>query len=219
MNTLFTSLLAQVATAEVAANFRDRRYAPQVAVKFTQQDWENLGASKEVAQRLVASLRLYLVATQPPRASQIGSPADIVSAIAPLLIGKTQERLAVIYLDPPLRILSVQLSTIGSSDESMVDVRGILREALRLNATSIAIAHNHPSGDCEPSQTDKFVTRDLAEAAGLMKIELIDHIIIGNNADDYTSIRNCPDCEWCFDPAQASYKTALAHLHANERTS
>ncbi|MFB0565238.1 MAG: JAB domain-containing protein, partial [Candidatus Aminicenantaceae bacterium] len=69
----------------------------------------------------------------------------------------------------------------GTVDSSVVYPREIVKEALKLNASSLIFAHNHPSGDPEPSSSDREVTKDLVFAANIMQINVLDHVIIGNN--------------------------------------
>lgn len=74
----------------------------------------------------------------------------------------------------------------GSLNQSVVHPREIFKRAILNNASSIIIAHNHPSGDTTPSQEDLNVTKRIAEAGKLMGIELLDHLIIGD--DNYYSL-------------------------------
>ena len=77
--------------------------------------------------------------------------------------------------------------SIGSINASIVSIREIFKEALRVNAAYVLLLHNHPSGDPNPSQEDFVTTRRLLEASELIGIRLIDHIIIGDNR--YTSFK------------------------------
>ncbi len=70
----------------------------------------------------------------------------------------------------------------GGIDQTAVDVRLILREALLRNATQIAVVHNHPSGNVRPSNDDKLLTQSIRKAAEIMRIHLIDHVIVADGA-------------------------------------
>ena len=74
----------------------------------------------------------------------------------------------------------------GTVNASAVSPREVIEGALKHNAVSLIFVHNHPSGNPEPSQADKDLTRDLIYAAGIMHIKVLDHIIIGN--DRYSSL-------------------------------
>jgi DNA repair protein RadC len=74
-------------------------------------------------------------------------------------------------------------------DTILVHCREIFRTAIVSSASCIAVMHNHPSGEPSPSEADIKMTRDLIRAGQLLKIEVIDHVIIGNGTPGYTSLR------------------------------
>jgi len=89
------------------------------------------------------------------------------------------ESLRVILLDTRYRLLHIEEVSVGSLNESIAHPREIFRPAITYSAYAVIVVHNHPSGDASPSQTDHSLTRRLAEAAELLQIKLLDHIIIG----------------------------------------
>ena len=89
------------------------------------------------------------------------------------------ECLVVLMLNTRCRVKGHQLLTIGTLDTLLVHAREVFRCAIIAAAAKIALAHNHPSGEPSPSQADIAVTRDLIRAGQLLKIEVIDHVIIG----------------------------------------
>lgn len=97
------------------------------------------------------------------------------------------ECMAVLILNTRRRVKGHQLLTIGTMDTILVHAREVFRGAIIAAAAAIAIIHNHPSGDPTPSEADIKVTRDLIRAGQLLKIELIDHVIIGN--PNHSSLR------------------------------
>jgi DNA repair protein RadC len=90
-----------------------------------------------------------------------------------------KESLRVILLNTRYRSLGFEEISIGSVNESIAHPRDVFRPALIASAYAVIVVHNHPSGDASPSQTDHSLTRRLAEAAELLQIKLLDHIIIG----------------------------------------
>jgi len=90
------------------------------------------------------------------------------------------ECLAVLLLNTRRRVKGHQLLTIGTLDTLLVDPRTVFRGAVIASAAAIVLAHNHPSGEAQPSEADIKVTRDLARAGQLLKIEVLDHVILGN---------------------------------------
>jgi len=97
------------------------------------------------------------------------------------------ECLAVLMLNTRKRVKGHQIITHGTMDTVLVHPREVFRCAIVAAAACIALIHNHPSGEPSPSEADIKVTRDLIRAGQLLKIELIDHVIIGNPA--YSSLR------------------------------
>lgn len=85
----------------------------------------------------------------------------------------------VIFLDNQHRVLSAQKMFTGSLNSVEVHPREIAREALKINAAALILAHNHPSGIAEPSQADKDVTQRIHQVCRLLNIRLLDHLVIG----------------------------------------
>jgi len=86
-------------------------------------------------------------------------------------------------LDTRYRLIRIEPISSGSVNESIAHPRDVFRPALIYPAYAVIVVHNHPSGDASPSQADHSLTRRLAEAAELLQIKLLDHIIIGAPAD------------------------------------
>ena len=113
--------------------------------------------------------------------------ADVVNRIFKLDC-QTDEHFVMLALDTKNRIVGSFTITIGTINSSLVNTRGIFQRALLCNASKIILAHNHPSGVVEPSRDDINVTRNIDKCGELLGIELLDHIIIGENGD-YTSLK------------------------------
>jgi len=94
-----------------------------------------------------------------------------------------KESLRVLLLDTRYRLRHTEQISLGSLNESIAHPREVFRPALRESAYAVIVVHNHPSGDPTPSSTDHSLTRRLAEAAELLQIKLLDHVIIGSPAD------------------------------------
>jgi len=92
-----------------------------------------------------------------------------------------QEHLRVLLLDTRNRLIRTIEVYRGSLNTSLIRVGEVFRDAVRSNAASIIIVHNHPSGDPTPSPEDVSVTRALVEAGSLLDIEVLDHLVIGKN--------------------------------------
>ena len=92
-----------------------------------------------------------------------------------------KEVFKVIYLTSQNQIIDTSDLFEGTVNSAVVVQRKIVEQALAHNATALIFAHNHPTGVCEPSKSDKDITRDLVFAGGTVQIKILDHLIIGNN--------------------------------------
>jgi DNA repair protein RadC len=89
------------------------------------------------------------------------------------------ECLVVVLLNTRRRVKGHQLVTIGTMDTVLVHPREVFRTAIIGSASALLLMHNHPSGDPQPSEADVKVTRDLIRAGQLLKIEVLDHVVVG----------------------------------------
>jgi DNA repair protein RadC len=106
---------------------------------------------------------------------------DVVPFIMPLLQDLNHEACLVLYLNQASRLLRQEFISNGGLAGTVVDIRMILKNCLLYNASQLIIAHNHPSGNKTASEADKKITQRLNEAAKLMDILLLDHVIIAGN--------------------------------------
>jgi len=94
-----------------------------------------------------------------------------------------RECFAVLHLNTRKRVKGVELQTIGTQDTLLVHPRETFRAAIVAASAAIILMHNHPSGDPTPSEADIKVTRDLIRGGQLLKIEVLDHVIVGNSLE------------------------------------
>jgi DNA repair protein RadC len=103
------------------------------------------------------------------------------------------ENFQVVLLTTRRRLIRVERVSQGTLDTLLVHTREVFRPAISANASALILVHNHPSGDPTPSEADIKVTRDLIRAGQLLKIEILDHIILGRRTDerakDYASLK------------------------------
>jgi DNA repair protein RadC len=111
---------------------------------------------------------------------------DAANIFMPLLQDKTHECTCVIYLNTASKVIKYELMNNGGLTSSIVDVRLILKNALLFGASQIVLGHNHPSGNKQASAQDKALTIKLRDAAHLLDIKLLDHIIIAGS--DFLSL-------------------------------
>ena len=112
---------------------------------------------------------------------QVKSSMDVYNLYYKDMCYLKQEKLLAIFLDTNKYIISSKVILIGTVNASTVHPRDIFREAIDVNAVSIIIMHNHPTGEVEPSYNDDVFTNKLVSLGKMLGIEVIDHLIIGNN--------------------------------------
>jgi DNA repair protein RadC len=83
-------------------------------------------------------------------------------------------------LDTKHRLLEVATVSVGSVDHTFMSPREVFRDALLRGASAIVIAHNHPSGDAEPSRDDELITRRIGRAGEIVGVEVLDHVVVGH---------------------------------------
>lgn len=114
---------------------------------------------------------------------KLDSPELVHDLVAAEMRTLHKESLRVILLDTRYHLLRMEEISLGSVNESIAHPRDVFRPAVISSAYAVIVVHNHPSGDPSPSQSDYSLTRRLAEAAELLQIKLLDHIIIGAPAE------------------------------------
>jgi DNA repair protein RadC len=110
---------------------------------------------------------------------KLDSPEVIHALVGAEMRMLRKESLRVVLLDTRYHLIRTEEVSLGSINESIAHPRDVFRPAVISSAYAVIVVHNHPSGDASPSQTDHSLTRRLAEAAELLQIKLLDHIIIG----------------------------------------
>ena len=139
------------------------------------------GLSHAKTSEILAALELgrRIASLAPEERAQISCPQDAANLVAAEMSVLPQEHLVVLLLNTRNQVVGKREIYIGTVNSSAVRPAEVLRPAVRENAPSIIVVHNHPSGDPKPSAEDVAVTRDLLSAGKLMDIELLDHLVIG----------------------------------------
>ncbi len=159
-----------------------REIAPQELMKIP-----GIGLAK--AATIVAAVELGKRSFQfrPNQRALIDSPRAAAAALSHDLMWQQQEKFAVLMLDVQNCLIGTQVITVGTATETLVHPREIFRESIKQGATNLIVAHNHPSGNLQPSQQDIELTQQLLEGAQYLDIPILDHIILGNG--EYNSLR------------------------------
>lgn len=112
---------------------------------------------------------------------RISSPKDVVELLRGFLEGADREQFITCCMDTKNQPTSINVVSVGTINSSLVHPREVFKTAILGNSSSIIVAHNHPSGDPLPSKEDIDITQRLKEAGKIIGIDIIDHVIIGDN--------------------------------------
>ena len=116
----------------------------------------------------------------------VSSPADVDRLLRGRIANLDRENFVAVLLNIKNEVIETPLISVGTLSSSLVHPREVFKPAIRASAASVILAHNHPSGKVEPSREDRKVTRRLADAAEILGIEVLDHVIVG---DGYFSMK------------------------------
>lgn len=152
-----------------------------------------LGLGRDEAARLAAAFEIGKRCIGPAPPPRIFGPLEAYACVAGQFAGARRERFVVVALDVKNRPRAVSVIAEGWVDACPVDPREVFRTALLETATSVLLAHNHPSGDPEPSADDLVLTERLAAAGEILGITVLDHVIVGQLREepgdgDYVSL-------------------------------
>lgn len=150
------------------------------------QTIKGIGPAKSAQIRAVCELaRRFIieknVIDNPVKNKIFNCPEDIFTLIKNKLTNYAKEHFFVISFDTRNHIIAIDNVSVGILNASLVHPRETFESAIKRHAAKIIIAHNHPSGDVQPSEDDIKVTKDLVEAGKIIGIEVIDHIIVTRN--------------------------------------
>lgn len=140
------------------------------------------GIGQQRAARLQATFELgkRLAQELPREHTRITSPSDIAQLLMPEMCLLDQEQMRVVLLDTKNRVNSIVTAYQGSVHTTVIRISELFREAIRRNCMGIVLVHNHPSGEPTPSPEDAAITREIVKAGQLLDIDVLDHLIIGD---------------------------------------
>jgi DNA repair protein RadC len=152
-----------------------------------------IGPDKAVTLQAALCLARRLAREAQAEAPLLDTPEQVANLLREENRVLEVERFQVVLVNTRRRLLRVERLATGTLDTLLVHPREVFRAAIAANAAAVILVHNHPSGDPTPSEADVRVTRDLIRAGQVLKIEVLDHIILGRRlADrerDYVSLR------------------------------
>ena len=140
---------------------------------------KGLGKAKTAQLKAALELGRRILLAAPEDRSAVRSPADVAQLLMAEMAHLGQEHFRVLYLDTRNRLLGSETVYVGSLNASHIRVSEVFRDAVKRNCAAIIVVHNHPSGDPTPSPEDVEVTSRLVAAGNLLDIEVLDHLIVG----------------------------------------
>ena len=151
---------------------------------------ESLGLTKKQAKAIASAFELArrFGAVEDRDSDPIRNSNRLGRKLVARYSHEPQEHMIGIYLDSRHRVITERVVFKGTVNAATVSTRDLIRIAFEVNATSLIIAHNHPSGDPSPSAEDLLFTKRLQDACKLMNVEFVDHLIIGMNR--YVSLKD-----------------------------
>jgi DNA repair protein RadC len=138
-----------------------------------------LGPAKVTQLKAALELGKRLLVVSPLDRPQVRSPAEAAELLMAEMSLLEQEQLRTILLDTRNTVLGIPVIYQGSLNSAAVRIGELFRHAIKANAAAVIVAHNHPSGDPAPSPEDVRVTRAIVEAGKLLDIDVLDHVVIG----------------------------------------
>jgi DNA repair protein RadC len=152
----------------------------RMSVQEISEQVKGIGLAKATALKAALELGRRSLMSEGDERKQVRSAQDVMAFLEAQLRGLEQEHLYVMLLSTRNHILGTRLVYKGNISSSEVRTAEVFKPAIRENAASIIVAHNHPSGDPSPSPDDVRVTRDIVEAGQLLGVDVLDHVIVGD---------------------------------------
>ena len=146
-----------------------------------------IGKVKAIQIRCLAELARRMAKAEALEGLDFSSPNTIARYYMEDMRHRQKEVMKLLLLNTKAKLIGASDISVGTVNATLVSPRELFLEALKKNAVSIILLHNHPSGDPTPSQEDILLTQRVRKAGDLIGIELLDHIIIGDNR--YISLR------------------------------
>lgn len=143
------------------------------------QHIQGIGVAKYAQLRGVAELAQRYYSVRVMEEKPLVSPEMTRKFLQSQLSGEEREIFMVIFLDSQNRVLKHSRMFAGTLNHVEVHPREIVREAVKVNAAAVILAHNHPSGRAEPSRSDKLITERVVKCCRFMDIRVLDHLVIG----------------------------------------
>lgn len=150
---------------------------------------KGIGIAKAVQLKAAFELGRRILTSNPVQLPTIKRPHDVFDLLKASYQDLDREHFKVVHLNVKNQVLKVETTAIGILSSSPVHPREVFKEAVKMNSAGLILTHNHPSGDPTPSRDDLSLTARLQEAGQILGIQIIDHVIFGDNR--FVSLKEC----------------------------
>lgn len=170
---------------QIAVDLLEQGGGLQRLARMQPHEWvgiEGVGQARAVRVHAALELARRVSRHDAPAEAPVTSAADAFALLGPGLYGLAQEELHALFLDRRHRPMAHRKLTAGSDALTVVEPRQVFRLAIGLGATSVILAHNHPSGDPTPSPEDRAVNERVARVGQVVGVQLLDHLVVGGRS-------------------------------------
>lgn len=137
-----------------------------------------LGPAKYAQLKAVMEMARRVLQEDMQQGDALNSPAAVRNYLSLLLKDKPHEEFWAVFVDAQNRVIQAEMLFRGTLNQTSVYPREVVKRALEVNAASLILAHNHPSGVAEPSQADRLLTQTLKQALALVDVRVLDHFVV-----------------------------------------
>jgi DNA repair protein RadC len=188
---LLGALVSEPAAAELFQNYNSLEEIILKTYSNELQKYKGIGKVKSEQIPAVAEIIRRILKAEKKKTTKIHNPFDVFNYFKEMQFLE-QEEVRILLLNVKSEIMAEKIVSRGTICNSLVTSREVFGPAVRTMAKALAVVHNHPSGDATPSADDKKVTQKLAEAAKILEIQFVDHVIIGR--DEFVSLKE--EMDW-----------------------
>ena len=183
LQNLFSQSLRESSNSYVIQELFHRFPTTAELVDVSEQQLTSIkGIGKGKARQILALLKLTKILANPnEKPVIIRSPHDVFNALHSELIFEQKEHFICLFLNTKNHLIFKEVISVGSLNAAIVHPREVFNAAIRHCSASLICAHNHPSGDPEPSKEDIVLTQRLIAAGDIVGIDVLDHVVIGGN--------------------------------------
>ncbi|SHE14139.1 DNA repair protein RadC [Chlamydia abortus] len=181
---LLAATLREKPDSYVIESLFNRVTSLQELLELTEEElveFDGIGPAKAKQIRSVFQLGKFLATSPSAERVTIRNPGDAYEVLKPLLLYQPNEKFVVAGLNTKHHVVFTEVVSSGTVNSCLVTPLLVFRPLLKRNCCSGLIAHSHPSGDPSPSPEDLEFTRNIVKAAEILKLDILDHIIVGNN--------------------------------------